>query len=378
MRRAMLLFMGIAAAAHAQTVRPVQHTNGTVISPTNFWSKAMIQISNVSGLQAELNSKLSAVASWSITNVTGLQAALDSKLATNGTLPVANVSGLSAMGLSLATNTNPATMRQLAGLVLPALTNQNASDLRLAIGLDTAATNPAAAFQPASAALTNLAANNAAFLTNFPSSLLRTNGNAAGLTNFPQLNQSTTGTASNVTGIVTIANGGTSASTAAAARTNLSLGANWLTNTSAETFRSAIGLGAGWLTNASLTMDLVSGLQVALDAKMARTEVPTITYERSGDAVAYNIYGALMQQVVLAGDSRLTNPRAPIQHFHDAGEMTTGTLQNDRLPTNVVRWSSVPAATNSPGTPGSVAYGNNHLFICISSNSWRRTQLGTW
>ena len=38
------------------------------------------------------------------------------------------------------------------------------------------------------------------------------------------LNQNTTGTASNVTGIVTIANGGTNASTASGARTNLGLG----------------------------------------------------------------------------------------------------------------------------------------------------------
>jgi hypothetical protein len=135
MKTAALIMFCITAAAHAQVVRPVQHTNGTVVSPTNFWSKASIQISNVAGLQAELNSKLSSVSSWSISNVTGLQAALDSKLATNGSLPIGNVSGFSAIGLTFATNTNPAVIRQTAGLVLQALTNQTATDFRSAIGL---------------------------------------------------------------------------------------------------------------------------------------------------------------------------------------------------------------------------------------------------
>ena len=46
-------------------------------------------------------------------------------------------------------------------------------------------------------------------------------GSAAGLTNFPTLNQNTTGTAANVSGVVAIANGGTAATTAAVALTNL-------------------------------------------------------------------------------------------------------------------------------------------------------------
>lgn len=83
----------------------------------------------------------------------------------------------------------------------------------------------------------------------------------------PTLNQNTTGTAANVTGIVAVANGGTGATTAAAARTNLgatTLGGNLFTlanpsaitfprfnadNTvsslDAATFRTAIGAGTG-------------------------------------------------------------------------------------------------------------------------------------
>lgn len=91
----------------------------------------------------------------------------------------------------------------------------------------------------------------------------------------PTLNQNTTGTASNVTGTVAIANGGTGATTAATARTNLgatTVGSNFFTlanpsaitfvrinadNTvsalDAATFRTAIGAGTGSGTVTSVT-----------------------------------------------------------------------------------------------------------------------------
>ena len=53
--------------------------------------------------------------------------------------------------------------------------------------------------------------------------VLSPSGSAASLTSFPTLNQNTTGTASNVTGTVAVVNGGTGATTASGARTNLGL-----------------------------------------------------------------------------------------------------------------------------------------------------------
>jgi hypothetical protein len=148
---------------------------------------------------------------------------------------------------------------------------------RTNLGLGTAAVEAATAFQPASGNLTNLALNDAASLTNFPALLLRTNGSAAGLTNFPALvlltnseltnfplgllrtngsaaaltnfptlNQNTTGTASNVTGTVAVANGGTGATNAASARTNLggtTVGNAVFTATNAAAGATALGLG---------------------------------------------------------------------------------------------------------------------------------------
>lgn len=101
----------------------------------------------------------------------------------------------------------------------------------------------------------------------------------------PTLNQNTTGTASNVTGTVAIANGGTGATTAANARTNLgatTLGANVFTITNpsaitfprfnadntvsaldATTFRSAIGAGTGNGTVTSVGITAGTGITVS-------------------------------------------------------------------------------------------------------------------
>ena len=117
----------------------------------------------------------------------------------------------------------------------------DASNARAGLGLGTAATNPASAFQQSSTVLSNLASSNAVNLTNLQ--------------------------ASSVTGAIAISNGGSGATTAGGARTNLGLGATWLTNTEASNFRTAIGLGTNAqpvFDGASITGDLFAGsLEVA-------------------------------------------------------------------------------------------------------------------
>jgi hypothetical protein len=126
---------------------------------------------------------------------------------TNSTTPNNAVLALDSSGV-----------RSVAGLTLAALTNTDNAAFRTAIGLNTAATNPATAFQPSSSVLTNLAASNGGGLTNI--------------------------TASNVTGTIAISNGGSGATTAGGARTNLGLILPALTNTNVTNFRTAIELGA--------------------------------------------------------------------------------------------------------------------------------------
>jgi hypothetical protein len=44
----------------------------------------------------------------------------------------------------------------------------------------------------------------------------------------------------------------------------------------------------------------------------------------------------------------------------------------------IIASPTVPAATNSTGVKGQIAFTNNFFYICVASNTWRRIQLGTW
>jgi hypothetical protein len=103
----------------------------------------------------------------------------------------------------------------------------DASNARSGLGLGSAATNPASAFQPSSSALSNIVSGDGSSLSNLA--------------------------ASNIVGVLTLSRGGTSATNAESARSSLGLSFSALTNTNSSTFRSAIELSASWLTNTNIT-----------------------------------------------------------------------------------------------------------------------------
>jgi hypothetical protein len=266
----------LVVSGFGQTRNVLVGTNNAVVQPTNFWSADASNARTGLGLgTAATNPESSFQAS---------------------SLVLSNLASSNAINL---TNINATNIVGIVSLAQGGTGSTNASDARTALGLGTAATNPASAFQSSSATLSNLATSNGGSLTNLQSAslvgvisasnipsftftnlsgtlsitqggtgatnssnarqnlgstvvgdavfiatnatearaaigALASNGNGAGLTNI---------TAGNITGSVAIANGGTGATNAATARTNLGLGWSALTNTNSTNFRNAIGLG---------------------------------------------------------------------------------------------------------------------------------------
>lgn len=190
----------------------------------------------------------------------------------------------------------------------------NAAATRTNLGLGSAATNDAAAFQPASANLTNLASNNGSGLTNIPST--------------------------NIVDSTSIGRSLLTAATAAAGRTALggtSFGGAIFAGTSANAKPTLIASILGFSVTNNLGFDSsLTNLWTATNAASAATAI--------GLGSTNNV---TFSNVTVNGTFVFASP-------------------------------SVPAATTNTGLKGQLAYTNNYLYICISNNTWMRVLLETW
>jgi hypothetical protein len=303
-----IAFFALAVSGLAQTRSVIVNTGGVVQSPTNFWSADVTNARSGLGLGTAATNPASAFQpsssvltnlannnGSSLTNISasgvvgilttnGNGAGLTNLTAANitGTVALAsNVTGIVALANGGTGGTNAATARAGLGattagssmftLINPSairflrLNNDNTmsalsdSDFRTAIGLGTAATNPATAFQPSSLALSNLASSNGGALTNL--------------------------TAANITGAVAITNGGSGATTAGGARTNLggtAVGNSVFTAINAAAAATAIGLG----TTSEVTFSTVSSTFVATTSGLDGTAVAPTGIQFNGVAAA--------------------------------------------------------------------------------------------
>ena len=39
---------------------------------------------------------------------------------------------------------------------------------------------------------------------------------------------------------------------------------------------------------------------------------------------------------------------------------------------------SAPASATSSGTAGDIRYDSNYLYVCVATNTWKRSALATW
>jgi len=110
--------------------------------------------------------------------------------------------------------------------------------------------------------------------------VLAPNGSAASLTSFPTLNQNTTGTASNVTGTVAVANGGTGATTAAGALSNL--GAYAASNPSGYTSNTGTVTSVAALTLGTTGTDVSSTVANGTTTPVITLNIPTASATNRG------------------------------------------------------------------------------------------------
>jgi len=222
-------------------------------------------------------------------------------------------------------------------------------------------TNPATWSSINGANITNIAASNVV-------GALATNGNAVNLTNFP-----TVALASNVTGIIAISNGGTGATNAGGARTNLGLGATWLTNTVASNFRTAIGATAignalFTATNSAAAIDAIGistnfGDQVLSVSNIQINQFP----EGVGTGFVIHTAGETLQ---VAG----TNVTTATPAFYGWNGFAQTAFSTSEARTNLgLAW---PALTNSNAGTGLVSVNTNGEVVS-PTNFWQVAPIQT-
>jgi len=183
--------------------------------------------------------------------------------------------------------------------------------------------------------------------------VLSPTGSAASLTSFPTFNQNTTGTAANVTGTVAIANGGTGATTAGAARTALgatTVGANvfTLTNPSAITFPRF---------NADNTVS-------ALDAATFRTAIGAGTSSTTGTVTS--VAASVPTFLSIAGSPITSSGTLAITLSGTALPTTSGGTGLTSFTANGVAYAS---STSALATGSALTFDTARLSFIKASNS---------
>jgi len=111
-------------------------------------------------------------------------------------------------------------------------------------------------------------------------------------------------------------------------------------------------------------------------------KVRAINSDSGNDHYAYGIY--LADNIVSSGgDNNYAYPiySAATEGSYFAGGLeTAGTVTADSVSTGSLTVSSpaVPGAANASGVAGTVAWDADYIYICVSTDTWKRAEISTW
>ena len=123
-----------------------------------------------------------------------------------------------------------------------------------------------------------------------------------------------------------------------------------------------IGVGTGL----TLTGDTIA--MVSISATRLETSYTHSQGTGSDHSLLAVSAGTVTPQKALIVDSN--KDVSTLRNVTLSGQFVTGQVR--------VTDPSVPTNYNDSGTAGDIAYDDNYIYVCVSTNSWRRAALGIW
>lgn len=65
-------------------------------------------------------------------------------------------------------------------------------------------------------------------------------------------------------------------------------------------------------------------------------------------------------------------------HYFDQLHIVAVHFADDTMQNTAFKWSSVPANSSANGVQGQIAYDSNYIYVCVTTNTWKRLSLGSY